>query len=239
MTNSFQTSDGCAIGYTLRPAHNADAPRLALIHSLALDRSIWDGVARDSRARRICWPTIAADMENRANPAGPIQWSSSRMIWRSCSITSAGLQPPSQDARMGGCVAQAFGGLYPDARNGARVDRHHGVVWRGCSAAVARAGRESTSERSRRDGGFSDLAMVQRQVPRRAARIWCEAATRVFLANDLERYAATCILLGDADVRPFHAGVEDAGGRHRRRRRLRDAGRDGAPDARSDCRDRR
>src|SRR5207247_5561502 len=29
------------------------------------------------------------------------------------------------------------------------------------------------------------------------------AATRVFLANDLDCYAASCILLGDADLRPF------------------------------------
>ncbi|HTR38943.1 MAG TPA: hypothetical protein VMH80_23720 [Bryobacteraceae bacterium] len=47
MTNSFQTHDGCAIGYTLRTARDVHDPRLALIHSLALDRTIWDGVARE------------------------------------------------------------------------------------------------------------------------------------------------------------------------------------------------
>ena len=53
--SSFQTVDGCSIAYTLHeadllheafPLHAANGPnRLALIHSLALNRGIWDGVA--------------------------------------------------------------------------------------------------------------------------------------------------------------------------------------------------
>src|SRR5258706_12494850 len=42
---TFNTSDGCTIAYTLQPARDPGAPRVVLIHSLALDRSIWDGVA--------------------------------------------------------------------------------------------------------------------------------------------------------------------------------------------------
>ena len=30
----------------------------------------------------------------------------------------------------------------------------------------------------------------------------------MFLATDLEAYASTCVLLGDADVRRFHAGLK-------------------------------
>ena len=41
---AFQTSDGSTIAFTVHPAPHPDAPRLALIHSLALDRSVWDGV---------------------------------------------------------------------------------------------------------------------------------------------------------------------------------------------------
>ena len=40
----FTTSDGCDIAYTLRSHANSYAPRVVLIHSLALDRSIWNGV---------------------------------------------------------------------------------------------------------------------------------------------------------------------------------------------------
>src|ERR1700693_1529231 len=48
---AFNTSDGCTIAYTLHPARDPHAPqdprvpRLVFIHSLALDRSIWSGVA--------------------------------------------------------------------------------------------------------------------------------------------------------------------------------------------------
>src|SRR5215475_10851629 len=50
---NFKTADGCSIDYTLHAARTTGAaqdqsvPRLALIHSLALDRSIWDGVVRE------------------------------------------------------------------------------------------------------------------------------------------------------------------------------------------------
>jgi hypothetical protein len=45
----FSTSDGCTISYTLQGVRSGRAPRLALIHSLALDRSVWEGVVRAAR----------------------------------------------------------------------------------------------------------------------------------------------------------------------------------------------
>ena len=47
MADCFKTSDGCEIAYTLHNGAGANAPRIALIHSLALDRSIWDDVAQE------------------------------------------------------------------------------------------------------------------------------------------------------------------------------------------------
>src|SRR5258706_15799117 len=40
----FSTSDGSSIVYSLHAATNGFGPRLVLVHSLALDRSVWDGV---------------------------------------------------------------------------------------------------------------------------------------------------------------------------------------------------
>ena len=40
----FSTSDGCRIAYSLHAAPRAGAPRFVLIHSLALDRSVWEGI---------------------------------------------------------------------------------------------------------------------------------------------------------------------------------------------------
>ena len=44
LNSQFRTSDGANIAYTLHPPPQKNAPRLVLVHSLALDRSIWDGV---------------------------------------------------------------------------------------------------------------------------------------------------------------------------------------------------
>ena len=40
----FKTSDGYDIAYTLRARPAPGADRVVLIHSLALDASVWDGV---------------------------------------------------------------------------------------------------------------------------------------------------------------------------------------------------
>ena len=50
-SNTFKTADGCDIGYTVHAAKTAGAPRLALIHSLAMDRSFWDGVIAELAGR--------------------------------------------------------------------------------------------------------------------------------------------------------------------------------------------
>ena len=44
---TFNTSDGCAIAYAPRGTADPKKPRLVLIHSLALDASIWDSVAAE------------------------------------------------------------------------------------------------------------------------------------------------------------------------------------------------
>ena len=46
---SFALSDGSVLAYALHRAPRAGAPRLVLIHSLALDRSVWDGVVERMR----------------------------------------------------------------------------------------------------------------------------------------------------------------------------------------------
>ena len=43
--DTFTTSDGSSLSFTRRPAPKPGAPRIVLVHSLALDRSVWNGVA--------------------------------------------------------------------------------------------------------------------------------------------------------------------------------------------------
>ena len=44
-TRYARAGDGLALAYGIAPAPRAGAPRIALLHSLALDRGFWNGVA--------------------------------------------------------------------------------------------------------------------------------------------------------------------------------------------------
>jgi 3-oxoadipate enol-lactonase len=202
------TSDGCPIAYTIhapRAAAAENVPRVVLIHSLALDASIWDGVIAglEGRAEVLTYDCrghgrsgrqgipfttelFARDLSELLDHAG---WSSALIA--GCS--------------MGGCVAQAFAGRYPSRVTGlALIDS---TAWYGEDAP------KTWRERAAAAQSKGLVGLVDFQVTRwfgdafRAAHADAvAAATRVFLANDLNCYAATCIMLGDADMRPFLPG---------------------------------
>ena len=103
---------------------------------------------------------------------------------------------------MGGCVAQAFAGRYaPRASALALIDT---TAWYGEKAPQEWLERAATA----RAKGFAAMAEFQ-------ASRWfgdrfrsghpelLNAVKAVFEANDLDCYAATCAMLGDADMRPF------------------------------------
>src|SRR6476620_10689300 len=109
----FSTSDGCTISYTLQGVRSGRAPRLALIHSLALDRSVWEGVVERLGNRA---EVLTYDARGHGRSGRPHMPYSSELFARDLAelmdhigwskATVAGCS-------MGGCVAQAFGGLYP------------------------------------------------------------------------------------------------------------------------------
>jgi len=205
--SSFRTSDGCPIDYSLHAAGNADAPRLALIHSLALDRSIWDGVVRELADDAHVLAYDCRGHGKSGKPAGPY---SVEQFARDLAELFDYLGWPSAavaGCSMGGCVAQAFGGLYP-ARASALglIDT---TAWYGAEAP--RQWRERAAKvRAEGLGGMLDFQLSRwfgdRFRSENADLV--QAAARVFLASDLEAYASTCILLGDADVRPMQAGFK-------------------------------
>src|ERR1700676_5158770 len=109
----FKTSDGCTIAFRLRDARNDGLPRIVLIHSLALDGSVWDGVAArladqaavlpydcrghgksDRRAGSFTTELFARDLAELLDHVG----------WTTATVAGCS---------MGGCVAQAFAGLHP------------------------------------------------------------------------------------------------------------------------------
>jgi 3-oxoadipate enol-lactonase len=198
----FKTSDGCPIAFRLREARNAGAARIVLIHSLALDGSIWDGVASklanqaailtydcrghgksDRRAGSFTTELFARDLAELLDHIG---WATATIV--GCS--------------MGGCVAQAFARLYPSRVSAlGLIDT---TAWYGEDAPKNWRERAATARSKGLEG------MVEFQATRwfsdkfrTAHPELVKAMAEIFLANDLECYAATCIMLGDADLRHF------------------------------------
>ena len=188
------------LSFTLHPALKSGAPRLALIHSLALDRRVWDGVvaALKDDAEILTYDCCGHGRSPR--PPGPysaplfagdlaelfdrVQWE--RAVVAGCS--------------MGGNVAQAFAAEYPQRTLAlGLIDT---TAWYGEDAA---AKFEERAETARIKGLRS---MIDFQLTR-----WFSDAFRVahpevltrttdtFVANDLDCYAASCALLGAADTR--------------------------------------
>ena len=198
----FQTSDDCPIAYTLRPARNPGLPRIVLIHSLALDATIWDGVVArlavhadiltyDCRGhgrsgKRAQGFTLVRFARDLLELLDHVSWQTA--VAAGCS--------------MGGAVAQALAGMY-DSRVSALglIDT---TAWYGEDAPAA--------WRERAAGVLSKglVGLLEFQLPRwfgdefrKAHPELVKATTEVFLANDLDCYAASCIMLGDADLRPY------------------------------------
>ncbi len=103
---------------------------------------------------------------------------------------------------MGGCVALAFAGLYPGRATAlGLIDT---TAWYGADAPAKFRERAAAA----RDKGMRGMADFQ--VTRwfsdafpAAHPAVVDRAMAVFVANDFDCYAATCALLGDADLRPY------------------------------------
>jgi 3-oxoadipate enol-lactonase len=199
---NFKTSDDSSIEYALRPSPRPTAPRIALIHSLALDGSIWNAVAAKLSDKAEVLTFDCRGHGRSGKPAGPFTTELfardlselfDHLGWTAATIAGCS---------MGGCVAQTFAGMYPARVNSlALIDT---TAWYGPE------GPKQWRERaeSARTRGLSGL--VSFQVTRwfsdsfRAAHPdLVDATVKVFLANDIECYAATCIMLGDADLRHY------------------------------------
>lgn len=203
----FTTTDGCVIAYTLRAHASPGAPRVALIHSLALDRSIWDGVVAEL-APHAAILTYDCRGHGRSSPvimrytaalfAGDLTQLMDHVGWPAATIAGCS---------MGGCVAQAFAAEYPQRTQGAcLIDT---TAWYGADAP------EKWRERAATAQAKGMRALIDFQVTRwftdayRAANAeTINALTEVFLANDVRCYERTCEMLGTEDLRPLLASIK-------------------------------
>jgi 3-oxoadipate enol-lactonase len=205
--NFFTTSDNCAISYRLRPSSKAAAPRLALVHSLALDKSVWDGVAdrlagaveiltydcrghgRSCRAAsHFTTDLFARDLAELLDHVG----------WASAAVAGCS---------MGGCVAQAFAArFHTRAEALALIDT---TAWYGPDAPKNWKERAATA-RSKGLAGMVDFQVTRWFSDKFRAEhpAVSREMAEVFLANDVDCYAATCVMLGEADLRLFLAALQ-------------------------------
>ena len=199
---TFTTADQATIAYTRHPAPHAGAPRLVLIHSLALDRHVWDQVVArlQPQAEVLTYDCRGHGQSDRTGGrytaelfAGDLAQLLDHVGWNAAAVAGCS---------MGGCVALAFAGLHP-----ARVTAL-GLIdttaWYGEDAAKTFRTRAEAA----RAKGMREL--VEFQVTRWFSDAYTasnppamQRAVETFVANDFECYAASCALLGDADARKY------------------------------------
>ena len=188
------------LSFTHHPAPKPGVLRVALIHSLALDRSVWDGVVArlkdeaeiltfdcrgHGRSPRTPGPyTAQMFARDLAELLDHVGWT--RVVVAGCS--------------MGGNVAQAFAAECPQRT--AALGLIDTTAWYGADAA-AKFKERADAARSKGLHGLIDFQLTR----------WFsdgfrvnhpEVLTRttdVFVANDVDCYAASCELLGAADTR--------------------------------------
>jgi 3-oxoadipate enol-lactonase len=203
----FKTSDGCTLAYTINAAGRSGAqrpgaPRMVLIHPLGLDRSVWAGAARrlagevetlsydcrghgqsERKAGEYSVELFARDLAELLDHVG---WSSATIV--GCS--------------MGGCVALGFAGIYTPRVSA--LGLVNTTSWYGDEGPRQWQERAANARRQ----GLASLTDFQltRWLSddfRAAHPEKTEWARRVFLANSLDCYEATCGMLGRSDLRPY------------------------------------
>jgi 3-oxoadipate enol-lactonase len=191
--------DGVTLSYTRHPAPEG-APRIAFVHSLALDRSLWSGVtaALEGQAEMVTYDCRGHGRSGR--PAGPYSTGQfaddladllDHLGWTGTVVAGCS---------MGGCVAQAFAAEHPDRTRAALfIDT---TAWYGPTAPGDWAGRAAAA----REKGLDSLIPFQLtrwfgDAFRAAEPELMDRLTGIFTANDVACYEATCAMLGAADLR--------------------------------------
>lgn len=198
-----RTRDGTRLVYALHGA--TDAPkRIALVHSLAMDRTFWQPVAERLAATACVLTYDCRGHGSSDKPAGPYTVELfaddladlfDHLGWRRAVVAGAS---------MGGCVSLAFAARHPMRTAGlGLIDT---TAWYNAMPAWQdRAAKAKT-------GGLASL--IQFQVTRwfsdafRAAHPdVVQACIDVFLRNDIPAYAETCLMLGACDLRAALPGI--------------------------------
>ena len=188
------------LSFTHHPAPRPGAPRVALIHSLALDRTVWDGVVArlNDEAEILTFDCRGHGQSPRTTGPYTAQIFARDLAqlldhvgWEGAVVAGCS---------MGGNVAQAFAAEFPQRTMAlGLIDT---TAWYGADAAAKFKERADTG----RTKGLR--SMIDFQLTRWFSDGFranhpevLKRTTDVFVANDVECYAASCELLGAADAR--------------------------------------
>jgi 3-oxoadipate enol-lactonase len=199
---TLTTSDGCPIAYTLRRASHSNATRLVLVHSLALDERVWNGVVTKLKDD---FDVLTYDCRGHGHSGRQASTYTTELFARDLAelLDTVGWQTAVVAAcSMGGNVAQAFAARHPAKTSAlALIDT---TAWYGEGAP------ERWQERADSASARGLASLVDFQVMRwlgdefRAAHPeLVRALVDVFLANDVRCYASACAMMGSADSRSY------------------------------------
>jgi 3-oxoadipate enol-lactonase len=188
------------LSFTQHPARKPSASRVALIHSLALDRSVWDGVvARLKDEAEI----LTFDCRGHGRSSRTLESYTAQLFARDLAelLDHVGWERAVvAGCSMGGNVAQAFAAEFPQRT--AALGLIDTTAWYGADAATKFKERADTA----RTNGLR--SMIDFQLTRWFSDGFranhpevLKRTTDIFVANDVDCYAASCELLGAADAR--------------------------------------
>jgi 3-oxoadipate enol-lactonase len=191
--------DGTAIRYTL--TGSGSGPRIALIHSLAMDRQFWNPVVDRLKVSATLLVYDCRGHGGSDKPAGPYTVELfaddlydllNQIGWASAIVAGAS---------MGGSVALGFAAKYP--RQVAGLGLFDTTAWYGPDAPK---NWEERAVKAKQDG-LAGLVGFQRtrwfgDAFREQHPDIVEASIATFLRNDVAAYAETCRMLGNFDLRP-------------------------------------
>jgi 3-oxoadipate enol-lactonase len=195
-----RADDGCALAIRELRSAAESAPVVMLVHALAMDGSMWQRVADALRE-----PARVLAMDCRGHgrsgkPSGPY---STRRFAEDVRQAADAVGAESMllgGCSMGGMVAQAFAGAWPERIQGLLlVDT---TAWYGTNAGQAWEARAAQAL----DAGFASMLGFQRErwfTPAFLAAhpdVLAEVLA-IFERNDPQAYASTCRMLGKADER--------------------------------------
>lgn len=199
--SDFATArDGTRLSYRL--VSGDGAARFVLVHSLAMDKSFWNSTVEALKGAGDVLIFDCRGHGQSGKPQGPYRVEQfaddiadlmDHIGWPAAIVAGAS---------MGGCVSLAFASHHPERTQG--LGLFDTTAWYGENAPAAWAERAAKAKNE----GLSALVGFQKtrwfgDAFREANPAILEQAVGIFLANDLPAYAATCEMLGAADLRAF------------------------------------